>query len=143
MASTNFTHLCEHLANARINFATDTFKAVIVSSVPTEANLDAWDFLNDVTNEIAAGGEYVAGGFAVTAAVGAVDAANNRVAVTFTAASPTYTNSTITGVGCIIYKDTTVAATSPVAHFVDWLGTVTSTNGNFTATFTTPLYVNR
>ena len=61
MASANFTYLCEHLANARINFATDTLKAVIVSSIPTEANLDAWDFLNDVTNEIAAGGGYTTG----------------------------------------------------------------------------------
>ena len=143
MASENFTNLTDHLARARINFATDDFKAVIVSSIPTEANLDAWEFLNDVTNEIAAGGEYVAGGFAVTAAVGAVDTTNNRVAVTFSAASPTYTDSTISGVGCIIYKDTGVAGTSPLAHFVDWDGTVSSTNGNFTATFSTPLYINR
>ena len=142
MASANFTFLTQHLANARIDFATHTFKAVLVSSIPSEANLDAWDFLNDVTNEIV-DADYTAGGFAVTAVVSAVDAANNRIAVTYSAASPTYAAATISAVGCIIYRDTTVAATSPLAHFVDFLETVSSTNGDFTVTFTTPFYINR
>ena len=142
MASANFTFLTEHLANARINFATDDFKAVLVSSVPSEANLDAWDFLNDVNNEIT-DTDYTAGGFAVTASVGTVDAGNDRIAVTYSAASPTYSTATISAVGCIIYKDTGVAGTSPLAHFVDFDGTVSSTNGDFTVTFTTPFYINR
>ena len=142
MASQNFTALADHLARARINYGTATFKALLVTSVPSEANLDAWDFRNDVTNEVAAGGEYVTGGFAVTATVGALDTANNRVPITFSAASPTYTASTITAVGCIIYADTGNAATDPLAHFVDFLGTVSSTNGNFTVSFSTPFYIN-
>lgn len=142
MASRNFTNLADHLANARINYGTGTFKAVIVSSVPSEANLDAWDFLNDITNEVAATGGYTTGGFAVTAVIGAVDAANNRVPVTFSTAIPTYAGATITGVGCIIYEDSGLATTSPVAHFVDWLGTVSSSNGDFQVTFSTPLYIN-
>lgn len=142
MASANFTFLTEHLANARINFESDTFKAVLVSSVPSEANLDAWDFLNDVNNEIT-DADYTAGGFAVTAVVSAVDAANDRISVTYSAASPTYSNATISAVGCIIYKDTGVDTTSPLAHFVDFLETVSSTNGDFTVTFSTPFYINR
>jgi len=142
MASRNFTNLADHLARARINFATDTFKGILVSSIPTESNLDTWDFQNDITNEIAATGGYTAGGFAVTAYVGAVDAANDRVPVTFSAASPTYSSSTITAVGVIIYKDTGTANTSPVCHFVDFNGTESSTNGNFTVTFSAPLYIN-
>ena len=143
MSSANFTNLTDHLARARINFATDTFKAALVSSIPTEANLDAWDFRNDITNEVAATGGYTAGGFDVTASVGAVDTTNNRTPVTFSAASPTYTNSTITAVGCIIYKSTGNAAADPIAHYVDFDGTVSSTNGNFTISFSTPLYINR
>ena len=142
MASRNFTFLAEHLVNARINFDSDTLKAVLVTSVPSEANLDTWDFLNDVDNEVAAGGEYATGGFAVTASVGAVDAANDRVAITYSAASPTYTASTITARGCVIYKDTTVASTSPVAHFVDFGENKVSSDGNFTVTFSTPFYIN-
>lgn len=141
MASRNFTNLADHLARARINLATGTFKAVIVASIPSEANLDAWDFLNDVSIEIAAGGGYSAGGFAVTPTLGAVDAANNRVPVTYAAATPTYAASTITGVGCIVYQVEGTAAASPLLHFIDWNGTITSTNGNFQANFLTPLYI--
>jgi len=141
MASRNFSFLAQHLANARINFATDTFKAVLVTSVPDETALDTWDFLNDVTNEVAAGGEYATGGFAVTASVGSVDAANDRIAVTYSAASPTYSASTITARGCIIYKDTGVANTSPVAHFVDFGEDKVSSSGDFTVTFNTPFYI--
>ena len=142
MASANFTNLADHLAKARINFDSDTFKAVLVTSVPSAANLDAWDFLNDVSNEVAAGGEYATGGFAVTAVVGAVDTVNDRVPVTYSAASPTYSASTITARGCIIYKDTTVASTSPIAHFVDFGEDKVSDNGDFTVTFDTPFYIN-
>lgn len=142
MASRNFTNLADHLARAAINFGTGTFKAVIVDTIPSEANLDGWRFRDAITGEAPATGGYVAGGFAVTATVGAVDAANNRVPVTFSAATPTYEAATISGVGCIIYQDTGVAGTSPVAHFVDWLDTVASTNGNFEVTFSTPLYIN-
>jgi hypothetical protein len=142
MASRNFTNLADHLARARINFGSDSFKGILVTSVPTESNLDTWDFRNDITNEVAATGGYTAGGFAVTASVGTVDAANDRVAVTFSAASPTYTSSTISARGVIVYKDTGTASDSPLAHFVDFGETVASTNGNFTVTFTTPLYIN-
>jgi|AACY02.2.fsa_nt_gi hypothetical protein len=142
MASANFSFLTEHLALARINFDTDTFKAVLVSSIPDETALDTWDFLDDVNNEIT-DADYTAGGFSVTASVGTVDAGNNRIAVTYSAASPTYSTSTISAVGCIIYKDTTVASTSPLAHFVDFGETVSSTNGDFTVSFTTPFYINR
>lgn len=143
MASANFSYLPDHLARARVNFATATFKAVLVTSVPSEANLDTWDFLNDVTNEVAAGGEYATGGFDVTASVGAVDADNNRVAVTYSCASPTYTASTITARGAIIYASITDAASSPVLHFVDFGSDQSSSNGNFTVTFDTPFYINR
>ena len=139
----NFSNLPVHLVNARINFATDTFKAVLVTSVPLEADLDSWAFLSDITNEVAEGGGYTTGGFAVTASVDALDTENNRVSVTYTAADPTYTDSSITARGCIVYKDTGVAGTSPIAHFVDFGDDQTSVNGNFTVTFSTPYYINR
>ena len=142
MASENFTYLADHLANARVNYSTDTFKAAIVTVAPDETALDGWDYFNDVTNECA-DGDYTAGGFAVTVDSVTLDAANNRVAVTFSAANPTYSSATISGVGCIIYKSTGTGATSPVLHWVDWGGTVSSTNGNFVVTFSTPFYINR
>lgn len=142
MASRNFTALADHYARGRINWGAATVKGLLVTAIPSEANLDGWDFLNDVTTEVAAGGGYAAGGFAVTATVSAVDALNDRVSVTLTAASPTYTSSTISAVGCIVYIDTGVATTSPLAIFVDFNGTVASTNGNYVVTFDTPHYIN-
>lgn len=140
MSSRNFTPLGTHLATEF--YGSGSYKAMLVSSIPDETALDTWDFANDVTNEIAATGGYTAGGFAVTPTVGAVDTVNNRVPVTFTVASPTYTDSTISAVGAIIYKDSGVAGTSPIAHYVDFGGTIASTNGNFTVTFSTPFYIN-
>ena len=64
--SFNFTHSTEHLANGRVDFALDSFKAVLVSSVPTVDHRNAWEYLSDVTSEIT-GTAYVANGFDVTA----------------------------------------------------------------------------
>lgn len=143
MASANFSNITDHLAKAAVNFSTDTFKAVLVTSVPSEANLDAWVNRSDVTNEHAATGGYTTGGFAVTASVGTVDTANNRTAVTFTCGNPTYSSATISAVGCIIYKSTGTPSTDKLLHFVDFGGTVSSSSGTFTVSFSTPLYINR
>lgn len=143
MASTNFTNLTDHLAKAAINFSTDSFKCMLVTSVPSEANFDAWVNRSDVTNEHAATGGYTAGGVAVTATVGAVDTTNNRQSVTFTNLAPGWTSATLTAVGCIIYKNTGTSTTDKLVTFVDFGGTVSSTSGNYSITFSTPLYINR
>ena len=39
MASANFTNLTDHLAKAAINFSSDTFKAILVTAVPSESDL--------------------------------------------------------------------------------------------------------
>lgn len=143
MASANFTNLTDHQARGAINFATDTFKAILVTAVPSESDLDTFINRSSITTEHAATGGYTTGGFSVTASVGAVDTANNRTAITYTCASPTYSSSTISAAGCIIYKSTGNAATDKLLHFVDFSGTVASSNGNFTVTFTSPFYITR
>ena len=143
MASANFTNLTDHLAKAAINFSSDTFKAILVTAVPSESDLDTFVNRSSVTTEHAATGGYTTGGFSVTATVGAVDTTNNRVAVTYTCASPTYSSATLSAVGCIIYKSTGTSSTDKLMHFVDFGGTVSSTAGNYTVTFSTPFYINR
>lgn len=143
MASTNFTKIAEHIANARVNFTTGTFKALLVSAAPSESDLDTWDYRNDVTSEIAASGGYSAGGFAVTASVAAIDTTNNRIAITYTCAAPTYSGATLTAVGCFIYLSTGTNTTDCLLHWVDFGGSVVSTAGDFTVTFSTPFYINR
>ena len=141
MASANFTNLADALARAQINFASDSFKVLLVSSAPSATNLDTWVNRSDVTNE-ATGSGYTAGGVAVTATVGAVDTTNNRVPVTFADLSPMLATATVSAVGGYIYKNTGNAATDRLVQWVDFGGTVSSTSGAFNVDFTTPLYIN-
>jgi hypothetical protein len=139
MASANSLFLPKRMADA---YFSGTFKMLLVSAVPTETELDTFDFRNDVVTEVAASGTYATGGATVTCSVGAVDTTNNRVAVTF--GNPAaWTGATISAVGAWIYKSVGTAATDELITFVDFGGTVTSTAGSFTVTLSTPLYVNR
>jgi hypothetical protein len=143
MASTNFLAFTDHLARAGINFATGSFKALLVTAIPSEANLDAWANRSDVTGEHAATGGYATGGVAVTATVGAVDTTNNRVPITFGNLAPGWTSATLSAVGAIVYLNSGAPATDKLIQFVDFGGTVSSTAGNYSVTFSTPLYINR
>ena len=139
MASSNAGILTKRLADA---YFTGSYKFLLVSAVPSEANLDAFDFRDDIVDEVANSGTYVSGGAAVTCTVGSYDSANNRVEVTF--GNPaTFTSATISSPGGWIYKVIGDAATDQLVAFVDFGGTKTSTAGDFAVTFTTPLYVNR
>lgn len=141
MASANFTKLTDYLATAAINLNTATYKCMLVSAVPSEANLDAWLVRSDVSTEVTGTG-YTAGGVAVTGTY-AWDTSNNRSSLTFTNLAPGWTSSTITAVGAIIYQNVGTAGTDRLITFVDFLGTVTSTAGNFSVSFSSPLYLNR
>jgi hypothetical protein len=137
MASQNFTHLADHLARGLVNYAGGDIKGLLVSAAPTEAQLDNWVWRSDVTIE-AVGTGYEAGGFAVTAAIGSVDVANNQVGVTFAAATPAYAEVEITAVGCILYQSTGDAGADPLLHYVDFGSEVVVSGGPLIVTFTTP-----
>lgn len=142
MASANFTNLPRHLAKADIDFDTATFKVLLVSSVPSEANLDAWVYRSDVGNEITGTG-YSAGGISQAFTLDAVDTTNNRQSVTWTNITNGWTSATFSAVGAIIYQNVGSAATDRLLHFVDFGGTVSCTSGNFSITYSTPFYINR
>ena len=142
MADANFTNLPRHLAKADIDFDTSTFKTMLVSSVPSEANLDAWVFRSDVTNEVTGAG-YTAGGVAQAFTLAALDTTNNRQDVTYTNLAPGWTGSSIAAVGAIIYQNTGAAGTDRLLHFVDFGGTVTSTANDFNVTYTAPFRITR
>ena len=144
MASANFLNLTRALAKADVDFDTITCKVMLVSSIPSEANLDAWANRSDVTNEITGTG-YTAGGIAQAFTLDAVDATNNRQSVTYTnqpAAWPSPT-ATFSAVGAIIYKNTGTASTDTLLHFIDFVGTKTASAGSFALTYTAPFYINR
>ena len=138
MAAGNALILTKRMADA---YFTGTFKFLLVSSVPSEANLDAYDFRDDVADEVTGTG-YTAGGVAATVTVGSVDTTNDRTPVTITDLTNAWTSSTISAVGGWLYKVVGSAATDQLVSFVDFGGTVTSTAGNYSVTFTAPIYVN-
>ena len=142
MASANFTNLPRALAKADVDFDTATFKVMLVSSVPSEANLDAWANRSDVTNEITGTG-YSAGGIAQAFTLDAIDTANNRQSVTYTDISNGWTGATFSAVGAIIYKNSGVAATDTLLHFVDFGGTVSCSASSYSIDYTAPFYLNR
>jgi hypothetical protein len=138
MSSKNSTFFPRNLAAAY--FGGQSFKFLLVSAVPSEANLDAWEFRNQITNEVTGTG-YTTGGVPVTLTVGAVDTTNNRVPVTATNLAPMLATASVTAVGGWIYRDTGNATTDALVQFVDFGESVTSTNAAFNASFTVPLYI--
>lgn len=142
MASANFSNLPRHLAKGDLDYDTATFKVLLISSVPSEANLDAWVYRSDVTNEITGTG-YTAGGIAQAFTLSALDTTNNRQAVTYTDITNGWTTATFSAVGAIIYKDTGNAATDLLLHMIDFGGTVSCTAGNYSLTYSAPFYINR
>lgn len=142
MASANFSNLPRHLAKGDLDYDTATFKVLLISSVPSEANLDAWVYRSDVTNEITGTG-YTAGGIAQAFTLSALDTTNNRQAVTYTDITNGWTTATFSAVGAIIYKDTGNSATDILLHMIDFGGTVSCTAGNYSVTYSAPFYINR
>lgn len=137
MPSANSRFLPKRLADS---YFTGSFKFMLVSAVPSEANLDAWAFRDDVTNEVSGAG-YTAGGVAVTLTAGAVDTANNRVAVTISNLAPGWTSATLNALGGWVYKAVGTAATDQLISFVDFGGAVISTASDFSVTFSAPIYI--
>jgi len=138
MASINFTSVFDDMARGNINFASDTFKAMLVTAsyVP---NKDTHTKRSDVTNEVSGAG-YTAGGAATTCTV-SKDTVNDRVELTFS--DVVWANASLTGRAAVIYKSRGGAASADeLVAYVDFGQDVTSTNGDFTADFTTPLRIN-
>lgn len=135
MASLVFNSCLDDLAKNNINFATDTFKVMLVTSAYAP-NKDSDLKRSAVTNEVVGIG-YTAGGVVVTTTV-TKDLSNDRLDVSF--ANPSWPSSTITAAGCVIYKSRGGAASADeLVAYVDFSGTVTSTNGTFAVSFSTPL----
>lgn len=125
----------EDLARGAIDFDTDTFRAMLVTSAYAP-NKDTHLKRSDITNEVTGAG-YTAGGEIVTATI-TKDTANDRLDIAFS--NPSWPTSTITARGVVIYKSRGGAATADeLVCYGDFGANVTSTNGTFTVNFTSPL----
>lgn len=134
MASGLYNSMLADEAKGNIDFDTDSFKCMLVTSSYT-FDKDAHTKRSDITDEVVGTG-YTAGGAAATVTVSAVDTANDRVNITLGAVS--WTTSTITARGAVYYKSRGGASSADeVVGFVDFGGNVVSTAGTFALTAST------
>jgi hypothetical protein len=127
MASLIYNSAIDDMARGAIDFDTDTFKVMLVTSSYT-ANKDTHDKRDDVTNEVSGTG-YTAGGVASGCTV-TKDTANDKVTLGFAAVS--WATSTITARGAVYYKSRGGASSADeLVAYVDFGGDVTSTGATF------------
>ena len=118
------------LVNGDINLGADTLKVILVSSAYVP-NIDTHEDYADITNEIATGGGYTAGGQALSGVAILTDLPNDRAALD--ANDVIWSASTITAArGAVIYKDTGTPATSKLITYIDFGTDKSSSGGDFT-----------
>lgn len=128
MADIIYNSFKKKIMDGSIDLDTDTIKVALVTSSYTP-DQDAHDFFDDVTNEVSGTG-YSAGGASL--ANKAVTADNTDNEGVFDADDVTWSTSTITARGAVIYKSTGTASTSALICYLDFGSDKTSTAGNFT-----------
>ena len=134
MASLIYNSALRDEAIGSIDFDTDTFKVMLVTSAYTE-NKDTHTRRSDITNEIT-GTVYTAGGNTATVTVAAVDTTNDRVDITL--GGTTWPASTITARKAIYYKSRGGASSADeIVAVVDFGADVSTTAGTFTLTAST------
>ena len=127
MASLIYNSAIDEMARGDIDFDTDTFKAMLVTSAYSP-NKDTHEFRDDITNEVTGTG-YTAGGATSTVTV-TKDTANDKVTIQFGAVS--WASSTITARGLVYYKSRGGASSADeIVAYNDFGSNVSSSGGTF------------
>lgn len=133
MASLVYNSAVDDMARGLIDFDSDTFKAMLVTSTYSP-NKDTHDKRDDVTNEVTGTG-YTAGGTTCAVTV-TKDTANDKVTVTL--GSVSWSSSTITARGCVYYKSRGGASSADeIVAYNDFGGDVSTTGGTFSVAAST------
>jgi len=128
MANVIYNAFKKNIMNGSIDLDSDTIKVMLVTSSYTP-DQDNHDYKDDVTNEVSGTG-YTAGG--ATLANKSVTQDNTNDKGVFDADDVTWSNSTITARGAVLYKDTGDASTSPLICYFDFGEDKSSSSGDFT-----------
>jgi len=113
----------------------DTIKVMLCTNLYTP-DQDAHDYKNDVTNEVAAGNGYTAGGATLGGKTLTYDGPSNTWK--FDANDVVWSASTITARYAVLYDDTPATdATKPLIGYLDFGQDLSSSAGNFTITWAT------
>jgi len=137
MASLIYNSCVDDLVNGNINFSTDTFKVMLVTSAYAPSKTT--DLKRSAVSGEVVGAGYTAGGVA-TACTVAKNPSTNAETMTF--AGVTWATSTITARAAVIYKSRGGApAADELVAYVDFGADVASTSDTFTVTFSSPLTI--
>jgi hypothetical protein len=129
MASGLYLSCEDDVKRGLIDFDTDTFYGMLVTSAYT-FDQDNHTKRSQITNEVAASGGYVAGGFQVTVSV-TKTAASNQIDVTL--GGFVINSATVTARGVAYYKRRGGASTADeLVAFNDFGADVVAVNGTFT-----------
>ena len=127
MASLIYNSAIDDMARGAIDWDTDSFKAMLVTSAYTP-NKDTDLKRSAVTNEVVGTG-YTAGGVASVCTV-TKDTANDKVTLAF--AAVTWPSSTLTARGCVYYKSRGGASSADeLVAYNDFLSDVVTSGGTF------------
>lgn len=118
----------KHIMNGGIDLDTDTIKVMLLSSSHTQ-NVDAQEFIDDVSANEVSGTGYSAGGQAL--ANKSVTQNNTTDKGVFDADDVTWSTATITARYAAVYKDTGTPSTSPIICIIDFGSDKSSTAGDF------------
>jgi len=112
-----------------IDLDTDTIKVALVTS-SYSPDKDNHDFFDDVQSYEVSGDGYTAGGATLNNKSVTQDNTNDRGVLD--ADDVTWSNSTITARGAVLYKDTGDPSTSPLICYFDFGEDKSSSDGDFT-----------
>lgn len=133
MASLIFNSAVDDMARGAIDFDTDTFKVMLVTS-SYSPNKDTHDRRDDIANEVTGTG-YSTGGVTSACTV-TKDTANDKVTLQF--ASVSWASSTITARAAVIYKSRGGASSADeLIAYNDFGADVSTTAGTFTVAAST------
>jgi hypothetical protein len=127
MASLVYNSAIYDMVRGLVDFDTDTFKVMLVTSAYTASKRNH-DKRDDVTNEVTGTG-YTAGGVTTTCTV---TLNNSTDEVTISTSGASWATSTITARGAVIYKSLGGASSAdPLICYIDFGANVTSTASTF------------
>lgn len=127
MASVVYNSAKQKILKGDIDFDSPINVALVLSGY--SPNIDTDDFFDDITNE-ASGAGYTAGGITLSSTTVILDTTDDEAA--FDAADVTWSTSTITARGAVLYRNTGTASTSPLIAYFDFGSDKVSSAGDFT-----------
>lgn len=133
MANVFYNNAKALLQNGGMDLDTDTIKCALMTSAYT-ANADSDLYWTAVSANEATGTGYTAGGATLGTVVVSADNTNDRAY--FDAADVTWSSSTITARGAVLYDDS--KSGKPVIAYIDFSSNQSSSSGNFTIAWTAP-----